>query len=59
MSKKTFKMTTGSLYKQRKISFTKTGIKLEEADNSENPAEAEDPPAPIDPLIAGAPKEPE
>jgi uncharacterized protein len=30
MSKKTFKMTTGSLYKQRKISFTKTGIKLEE-----------------------------
>jgi uncharacterized protein len=29
-SKKTFKMTTGSLYKQRKISFTKTGIKLEE-----------------------------
>jgi predicted RNA-binding protein (virulence factor B family) len=30
MSKKTFKMTTGSLYKQRKIRFTKTGIKLEE-----------------------------
>jgi hypothetical protein len=30
MSKKTFKMTTGSLYKLRKISFTKTGIKLEE-----------------------------
>ena len=28
MSKKTFKMTTGSLYKQRKIVFTKTGIKL-------------------------------
>jgi len=28
MSKKTFKMTTGSLYKQRKIEFTKTGIKL-------------------------------
>ena len=30
MSKKTFKMTTGSLYKQRKIEFTKTGIKLVE-----------------------------
>jgi predicted RNA-binding protein (virulence factor B family) len=30
MSKKTFKMTTGSLYKQRKIIFTKTGIKLAE-----------------------------
>lgn len=30
MSKKAFKMATGSLYKQRKISFTKTGIKLEE-----------------------------
>ena len=28
MSKKTFKMTTGSLYKARKIEFTKTGIKL-------------------------------
>ena len=28
MSKKTFKMTTGSLYKQRKIMFTKTGIQL-------------------------------
>ena len=28
MSKKTFKMTTGSLYKQRKIEFTHTGIKL-------------------------------
>lgn len=28
MSKKTFKMTTGNLYKQRKISFEKTGIKL-------------------------------
>ena len=28
MSKKTFKMSTGSLYKQRKIEFTKTGIKL-------------------------------
>lgn len=28
MSKKTFKMTTGSLYKQRKIEFTQTGIKL-------------------------------
>ncbi len=28
MSKKTFKMTTGNLYKQRKISFEKDGIKL-------------------------------
>src|SRR5277367_5382416 len=28
MSKKTFKMTTGSLYKKRKIIFTETGIKL-------------------------------
>lgn len=28
MSKKTFKMTTGNLYKQRKISFEKAGIKL-------------------------------
>ena len=28
MSKKTFKMTTGSLYKQKKIVFTETGIKL-------------------------------
>lgn len=26
MSKKTFKMTTGNLYKQQKINFTKTGI---------------------------------
>ncbi len=30
MSKKTFKMTTGNLYKERKISFEKTGIKLVE-----------------------------
>ena len=30
MSKKTFKMTTGNLYKQRKIEFTKTGIRLVE-----------------------------
>lgn len=30
MSKKTFKMTLGNLYKQRKISFEKTGIKLAE-----------------------------
>jgi predicted RNA-binding protein (virulence factor B family) len=30
MSKKTFKMTTGNLFKKRKITFTKTGIKLEE-----------------------------
>ena len=30
MSKKTFKMTTGNLYKERKISFEKTGIKLAE-----------------------------
>jgi len=28
MSKKTFKMTIGSLYKKRKITFTTTGIKL-------------------------------
>ena len=28
MSTKTFKMTTGNLYKQRKISFEQTGIKL-------------------------------
>lgn len=28
MSKKTFKMTTGNLFKQRKILFEKTGIKL-------------------------------
>jgi hypothetical protein len=31
MSKKTFKMATGNLYKQHKISFTKTGIQLIEA----------------------------
>ncbi|MFY0252468.1 S1 RNA-binding domain-containing protein [Chitinophaga sp. 30R24] len=31
MSKKTFKMTVGNLYKQHKITFTQTGIKLEEA----------------------------
>lgn len=30
MSKKTFKMTTGNLYKQQKITFTKTGIQLVE-----------------------------
>jgi hypothetical protein len=30
MSKKTFKMTTGNLFKQRKISFEKAGIKLTE-----------------------------
>lgn len=30
MSKKAFKMTTGNLYKQRKISFTQSGIKLVE-----------------------------
>lgn len=30
MSKKTFKMTTGNLYKNRKIMFTQTGIKLVE-----------------------------
>jgi len=28
MSKKTFKMTTGHLYKQQIISFTKTGIQF-------------------------------
>lgn len=31
MSKKTFKMVTGNLYKQHKISFAKTGIQLIEA----------------------------
>ncbi len=31
MSKKTFKMTTGNLYKQRKLSFEKDGIKLIES----------------------------
>lgn len=30
MSKKTFKMTTGNLYKQHKVLFTKTGIQLVE-----------------------------
>lgn len=30
MSKKAFKMTTGNLYKQRKITFTQTGFKLVE-----------------------------
>jgi predicted RNA-binding protein (virulence factor B family) len=30
MSKKTFKMTTGNLYRQHKIRFTKTGIQLTE-----------------------------
>jgi predicted RNA-binding protein (virulence factor B family) len=32
MSKKVFKMTTGTLYKQHKIAFTKTGIQLIVAD---------------------------
>ncbi len=32
MSKKTFKMTTGTLYKQHKLAFTKTGIQLTETD---------------------------
>ncbi|MEO6188204.1 MAG: RNA-binding protein, partial [Ginsengibacter sp.] len=31
MSKKTFKMTTGNLYKQQKIVFAKTGIQLVES----------------------------
>ena len=30
MSKKTFKMTLGALYKKRLVSFTQTGTKLEE-----------------------------
>ena len=30
MSKKTFKMVTGNLYKQRQITFTETGIKSAE-----------------------------
>lgn len=33
MSKKTFKMTTGNLYKQKKIIFTNTGIKLTEGND--------------------------
>lgn len=33
MSKKTFKMALGNLYKQRKISLTTSGIKLENADD--------------------------
>ena len=32
MSKKTFKMTTGALYKQGKIKFAKEGILLTEED---------------------------
>jgi len=35
MSKKTFKMTTGALYKQRKIVFTKTGIQLSGIEESD------------------------
>ena len=31
MSKKTFKMTLGALYKKRLVSFTQTGTKLEES----------------------------
>ncbi len=31
MSKKAFKMATGNLYKQKKITFTKTGVKLLES----------------------------
>lgn len=31
MSKKAFKMATGNLYKQQKVTFTKTGIKLMES----------------------------
>jgi predicted RNA-binding protein (virulence factor B family) len=37
MSKKTFKMTTGNLYKQHKIRFTKTGIQLITEDESPEP----------------------
>jgi predicted RNA-binding protein (virulence factor B family) len=33
MSKKTFKMTTGNLYKQRKIIFTKTGFQKAETES--------------------------
>ncbi|TDO28088.1 hypothetical protein BC659_0146 [Sediminibacterium goheungense] len=33
MSKKTFKMTTGNLYKQRKLEFTQTGIRLIESND--------------------------
>lgn len=34
MSKKTFKMTTGNLYKQQKIVFTKTGMQLVAAEDN-------------------------
>lgn len=38
MSKKAFKMTTGNLYKQRKIAFTKTGIqRLEDISTGSEP----------------------
>jgi len=36
MSKKTFKMALGGLYKKRRVSFTQTGTKLEE-DETHNP----------------------
>jgi len=32
MSKKTFKMTMGALYKKHLITFTQTGTRLEELD---------------------------
>ena len=39
MSKKTFKMILGSLYKQRRIEFAKTGIQLCETDSSDSLSE--------------------
>jgi predicted RNA-binding protein (virulence factor B family) len=41
MSKKTFKMAVGALYKQQKISLTQTGIKLEETPPQPSPQEKE------------------
>lgn len=40
VSKKTFKMTLGALYKKRLISFTQTGIKLGEESTSEDQSPA-------------------
>ncbi|MDR3714871.1 MAG: S1-like domain-containing RNA-binding protein [Puia sp.] len=62
MSKKTFKMTTGALYKQRRISFTKTGFKLEETGTTgrpEAPREAETSATPEGPRTPKASEEPE
>jgi uncharacterized protein len=42
MSKKTFKMTTGNLYKQRKLSFEKDGIRLAPSISPEGGGNPED-----------------